>query len=206
MRLYSWNVNGLRACLGKGFLDFFQQADADLFALQETKLQPGQVELELPGYQQYWNSAVKKGYSGTAVFSRLEPLSVAYDFPGGQDGEGRAITLELPEFYFVTVYSPNVQRELTRLEFRMGWQDALAAYLKELDRGSECGPSGNRPKESQVQPGQRGLYRSGAAEARRTFGRGLCGYLPGSVPGSDRRVHLVELHVPRAAEQRRVEN
>ena len=134
MRLISWNVNGLRACLSKGFLDFFRAADADVFCLQETKLQPDQIELELPGYQQYWNSAVKKGYSGTAVFTRIPPLSVSCGVgSSAHDDEGRAITLEFEDFYLVTCYTPNAQRGLARLDFRMAWEDELRAYLKGLE-------------------------------------------------------------------------
>lgn len=134
MKLISWNVNGLRACLGKGFLDFFQEADADVVCLQETKMQQGQAELTLPGYEQYWNSAVKKGYSGTAVFTRIPPLSVSYGIGLPEhDTEGRVITLELADFYLVTCYTPNAQRELTRLPYRMEWEDAFRAYLVGLD-------------------------------------------------------------------------
>ena len=134
MKLISWNVNGLRACLGKGFLDFFNAENADVFCLQETKMQPGQADLDLPGYEQYWNSAVRKGYSGTAVFTRIPPLSAAYGIGlPEQDSEGRAITLEFEDFYLVTVYTPNAQRELTRLDYRMEWEDAFRAYVKALD-------------------------------------------------------------------------
>lgn len=134
MKLISWNVNGLRACVTKGFLDFFKEADADVFCLQETKLQPGQIELDLPGYHQYWNSAEKKGYSGTAVFTKQEPLSVAYGIGVEEhDHEGRVITLEFPEYYVVTVYTPNSQRELTRLDYRMKWEDDFLSYLKGLE-------------------------------------------------------------------------
>ena len=134
MKLVSWNVNGLRACLGKGFLDYFREADADVFCLQETKMQPGQAELDLPGYAQYWNSAEKKGYSGTAVFSRREPLSVRNDIGDPVHvGEGRAITLEFPEFFLVTVYTPNAQDGLARIDYRMEWEDAFRAYLLSLD-------------------------------------------------------------------------
>ena len=134
MKLLSWNVNGLRACLNKGFLDFFNVMDADVFCLQETKLQPHQITLELPGYQQFWNSAVKKGYSGTAVFTRLPPLSVSYGLGIPEhDTEGRVITVELEDLYLVTCYTPNAQRELTRLAYRMEWEDAFLDYLKGLD-------------------------------------------------------------------------
>ena len=134
MKLVSWNVNGLRACLGKGFLDAFSALDADIFSIQETKMQPGQAELDLPGYQQYWNSAEKKGYSGTAVFTRLEPLNVTCGIGSEEhDREGRAITLEFEDFYLVNCYVPNAQRELTRLDWRMEWEDALREYLLGLD-------------------------------------------------------------------------
>ena len=130
MKLVSWNVNGLRACLGKGFLDAFSSLDADIFSIQETKMQPDQAELDLPGYKQYWNSAEKKGYSGTAVFTRLEPLNVTCGIGSEEhDREGRAITLEFEDFYLVNCYVPNAQRELTRLDWRMEWEDALREYL-----------------------------------------------------------------------------
>lgn len=135
MKLVSWNVNGLRACMGKGFLDFFNGVDADMFCLQETKLQPEQIQLELPGYRQYWNSAQKKGYSGTALFTRVPPLSVACGMGIAEhDGEGRVITAEFEEFYLVTCYTPNAQRGLTRLEYRMAWEDAFLSYLQGLDK------------------------------------------------------------------------
>ncbi len=134
MKFVSWNVNGLRACLKKGFMESFHQLDADIVGLQETKMQPGQAILELNGYRQYWNSAEKKGYSGTAVFSRVEPMAVR-DGIGIEehDHEGRVITLELPEYYFVTVYTPNSKRELERLSYRMEWEDAFRTYLLGLD-------------------------------------------------------------------------
>ncbi|MCY1712936.1 exodeoxyribonuclease III [Caproiciproducens galactitolivorans] len=134
MRFFSWNVNGLRACLNKGFLDFFCAADADAVCLQETKMQPGQVEIELPGYRQYWNSAEKKGYSGTAIFTRLEPISVSYDIQAEEHvGEGRSITLEFEDYYLVTVYTPNAQRGLVRIDYRMSWEDAFRSYLQQLN-------------------------------------------------------------------------
>lgn len=134
MKFVSWNVNGLRACVGKGFLDVFSALDADCFCLQETKLQPDQISLELPGYQQYWNSAVKKGYSGTAIFTRREPRSVRYDIGDeAHVGEGRAITLEFDDLFLVTVYTPNSQDGLARLDYRMAWEDAFRRYLLELD-------------------------------------------------------------------------
>ena len=129
MKLISWNVNGLRACIGKGFMDFFNKIDADVFCLQETKLQPEQISLDLPGYHQYWNSAVKKGYSGTAVFCKEEPLSVAFGIGIPEhDTEGRVITAEFEKFYLINVYTPNAQRGLTRLDYRMKWEDDFRAY------------------------------------------------------------------------------
>ncbi len=135
MKLISWNVNGLRACMGKGFLDFFREIDADVVCLQETKLQPHQIELELPGYTQFWNSAEKKGYSGTALFTRVEPLNVRRGIGVPEhDGEGRVITAEYGDFFLVCCYTPNAQRGLTRLDYRMRWEEAFRAYLLELDR------------------------------------------------------------------------
>ena len=134
MKLISWNVNGIRACLEKGFLDTFSALDADFFCLQETKAQPHQVTLELPGYHQFWYSAEKKGYSGTAIFAKREPLSVAYGVGvEALDHEGRLITLEYPDFYLLTCYTPNAQDGLKRLEHRMQWEDAFRAYLQSLD-------------------------------------------------------------------------
>lgn len=133
MKLVSWNVNGLRACVQKGFLDIFKEMDADMFCLQETKLQEGQIELDLPGYYQYWNYAEKKGYSGTAVFTKIKPLSVSYGIGIPEhDKEGRVITLEYEGFYFITCYTPNSQNELARLSYRMEWEDAFLAYLDGL--------------------------------------------------------------------------
>lgn len=135
MKLISWNVNGLRAAMTKGFMDAFNELDADMFCLQETKLQPEQIEMVLPGYEQYWNSAVKKGYSGTAIFTRVKPLSVVNGIGIEEhDQEGRVITAEYDNFYLVTCYTPNSQRELARLDYRMTWEDAFRAYLLELDK------------------------------------------------------------------------
>lgn len=134
-KLISWNVNGLRACVGKGFMDFFKEVDADVFCIQESKLQEGQIELDLPGYHQYWNYARKKGYSGTAMFTREEPLSVAYGIGIEEhDQEGRVITAEFPEYYVVTCYTPNSQDGLARLDYRMKWEDDFLAYLKGLEQ------------------------------------------------------------------------
>lgn len=134
MKFISWNVNGLRACVQKGFLDFFHTIDADFFCIQESKLQEGQIDLDLPGYYQYWNYAEKKGYSGTAVFTKQEPLTVTYGIGIPEhDREGRVITLEYETFYLVTCYTPNSQNELARLPYRMDWEDVFLSYLKVLD-------------------------------------------------------------------------
>ena len=134
MKLVSWNVNGIRACVQKGFLDFFKEADADIFCIQESKMQEGQLELQLDGYHQYWNYAEKKGYSGTAIFTKQEPISVQYGIGIEEhDKEGRVITLEFEDFYMVTVYTPNSQNELARLPYRMQWEKDFLAYLKKLE-------------------------------------------------------------------------
>ncbi len=135
MKLISWNVNGLRACLNKGFMDYFNKVDADIFCVQETKMHPEQAEIVLPGYKQYWNSAERKGYSGTAVFTRMEPINVSYDINDSEHiGEGRSITLEYEDYFFVTVYTPNSQRGLARIDYRMSWENAFREYLNQLDK------------------------------------------------------------------------
>ena len=173
MKLISWNVNGLRACVTKGFLDYFREADADVFCIQESKLQEGQISLELEGYHQYWNYAEKKGYSGTAIFSKKEPLSVSRGLGIEEhDHEGRVIALEYEDFYLVTVYTPNSQDGLARLDYRMAWEDDFRRYLKALEekkaggglRGYECSTSGDRPEESEDQPEECRVYRSGKGE------------------------------------------
>ena len=134
MKFVTWNVNGIRACIQKGFLDFFHEIDADIFCIQESKLQAGQLELDLEGYHQYWNYAEKKGYSGTAIFTKKEPLSVQYGIGiKAHDKEGRVITLEFETFYMVTVYTPNSQNELVRLPYRMQWENDFLTYLKKLE-------------------------------------------------------------------------
>ena len=134
MKCISWNVNGLRACMGKGFADFFTEADADFFCLQETKLQEGQISFSPPGYEAFWNYAEKKGYSGTAIFAKNKPLSVRMGMGIDElDTEGRLITLEYPDFFFLTCYTPNAQRELVRIDHRMRWEDAFLSYLRSLD-------------------------------------------------------------------------
>ncbi len=134
MKLISWNVNGLRACMNKGFQDFLAASGADIFCVQETKMQKGQAEFDFSGYEEYWNSAEKKGYSGTAIFTKIKPLNVSYDMGIAEhDQEGRIIAAEFDDFYLVNVYTPNSQRELARLDYRMQWEDAFRAYVKELD-------------------------------------------------------------------------
>lgn len=134
MKLISWNVNGIRACLTKGFANFFKQEDADIFCLQETKCQPEQIELEFEGYKSYWNSAEKKGYSGTAIFTKKEPINVTYGIGKEEhDKEGRVITLEYENFYIVTIYTPNSKKELERLEYRMTWEDEIRKFLLKLN-------------------------------------------------------------------------
>lgn len=135
MKLISWNVNGLRACLGKGFMEFFKSKDADFFCIQETKMQPEQAEINLDGYYQYWNSAEKKGYSGTAIFTKYEPINVTYDIGITEHShEGRVITLEMDKFYLVNCYTPNAKRGLERLDYRMQWEDDFRKYLLKLDK------------------------------------------------------------------------
>ena len=135
MKLISWNVNGIRACVQKGFLDFFKEVDADMFCIQESKVQEGQIDLDLDGYYKYWNYAEKKGYSGTAIFTKLEPMNVSYGIGIEEhDNEGRVITLEFENFYLVTVYTPNSKSELERLDYRMVWEDEFRKYLKNLDK------------------------------------------------------------------------
>lgn len=135
MKLVSWNVNGLRACVKKGFLDYFNEVGADFFCIQESKLQEGQIDLDLDGYYQYWNYAVKKGYSGTAIFTKHKPISVKYGVgENEEEDEGRIITLEYDQFYLVNVYTPNAKRDLTRLDYRVEWEDELRGYLVELDQ------------------------------------------------------------------------
>ncbi|WP_062104919.1 exodeoxyribonuclease III [Bacillus niameyensis] len=135
MKLVSWNVNGIRACVKKGFLDYFTEENADIFCIQETKLQDGQIQLDLENYNQYWNYAIKKGYSGTAIFTRIKPLSVKYGVGTDEtEDEGRIITLEFEEFFLINVYTPNSQRDLARLSYRLTWEDRILTYIKELDQ------------------------------------------------------------------------
>ena len=186
MKLVSWNVNGLRACLGKGFLDFCAVADADIICLQETKMRPEQAEFDLPGYHRYWNSADKAGYSGTAVFTRRQPLSVTYDFGIDEHRhEGRVITAEYPDFYLVCCYTPNSKDQLARLDYRMAWEDDIRDYLLDLDAKKPvvyCGDLNVAHQEIDIKnPGPN----------RRN-------------PGQDRGLLLVELPLQCPEEQRRV--
>ena len=178
MKLISWNVNGLRACLQKGFMDFFKEADADVFCLQETKLQEGQHDLELLGYYQYWNYAEKKGYSGTALFTKKEPLRVTYGMGVEEhDHEGRMITAEYEEFYVVTVYVPNSQRELTRLAYRMQWEEDFLHYLKALEESKPvifCGDLNVAHQEIDLKNPKTNHHNAGFTDEERTcFGRVL---------------------------------
>lgn len=175
MKLISWNVNGLRACVQKGFLDFFQKIDADIFCLQETKLQEGQIDLDLPGYYQYWNYAQKKGYSGTAVFTKQRPISERYGLGIEEhDKEGRVITLEFDSFYLVTVYTPNSQNELARLDYRMEWEDAFRAYLLQLNDSKPvvvCGDMNVAHKEIDLKNPKTNVKNAGFTfEEREKFG------------------------------------
>ena len=171
MKLISWNVNGLRAAMGKGFMDAFATLNADIFCLQETKLQEGQIQMELPGYYQYWNYAEKKGYSGTAIFTKQEPLSVRYGIGVDEfDHEGRVITLEYPDFFFITVYTPNSQDGLARLPYRMQWEDAFLQYLKGLEREKPvvfCGDLNVAHKEIDIKNPKSNIHNAGFTQEER---------------------------------------
>ena len=171
MKLISWNVNGLRAVMGKGFPEVFSALDADIFCLQETKLQAGQISLELPGYHQYWNYAEKKGYSGTAVFSKAPALSVAYGLGINEfDHEGRVITLEYPDCYFITVYTPNSQDGLARLPYRMAWEDAFLSYLKNLEKTKPvvfCGDLNVAHREIDIKNPKANIHNAGFTQEER---------------------------------------
>ena len=182
MRLISWNVNGFRACLEKGFLEFFEQQEADIFCIQETKMQEGQATFSPEGYFQYWNSAEKKGYSGTAVFTKKKPLSVSFGLGElWKDNEGRAITLEFEDFYLLCVYVPNSQRELARLDFRMSWEDAVREYISRLDKKKPlvlCGDLNVAHEEIDLKnPKQNRMSAGFSDEERAKFGELLeCGF------------------------------
>ena len=172
MKLISWNVNGIRACVTKGFLDYFNEMDADIFCIQESKLQAGQIDLHLEGYHQYWNFAEKKGYSGTAIFTKEEPLNVSYGIGIEEhDKEGRVITLEFDKFYMVTVYTPNSKTELARLDYRMVWEDAFREYLLELDKKKPviiCGDLNVAHKEIDLKNPKTNLRNAGFTEEERS--------------------------------------
>lgn len=172
MKLISWNVNGIRACVTKGFLEYFKEMDADIFCIQESKLQEGQIDLELEGYHQYWNYAEKKGYSGTAIFTKEKPLSVSYGLGIEEhDKEGRVITLEFENFYMVTVYTPNSKNELARLDYRMVWEDAFRDYLKVLDEKKPvivCGDLNVAHKEIDLKNPKTNLRNAGFTEEERS--------------------------------------
>ena len=178
IKLISWNVNGLRACMQKGFMDFFREADADIFCLQETKMQAGQLDLELPGYHQYWNYAEKKGYSGTALFTKKEPLKVTYGIGVEEhDHEGRVITAEYEKYFVITVYVPNSQRELTRLDYRMQWEEAFLNYLKKLEENKPviyCGDLNVAHQEIDLKNPKTNHHNAGFTdEERKCFGKVL---------------------------------
>ena len=178
MKLISWNVNGLRACVGKGFLEIFQKLDADIFCLQETKMQAGQLDLDLPGYHQYYNYADKKGYSGTAPFTKKEPLNVTYGIGVDvHDHEGRVITAEFEDFFFITVYVPNSQNELARLDYRMEWERDFLAYVKKLEENKPviyCGDLNVAHKEIDLKNPKTNHHNAGFTdEERAAFSRVL---------------------------------
>lgn len=209
-KMISWNVNGLRACVGKGFLDYFKEMDADIFCIQESKLQEGQIELDLEGYHQYWNYAKKKGYSGTALFTKEEPVSVAYGIGIEEhDQEGRVITAEFADYYVVTCYTPNSQSELARLSYRMTWEDAFLAYLKGLEQKKPvifCGDFNVAHEEIDLKNpksnrGNAGFSGPGTGEADPASGQRFYRCVPGPLPGSG-GIQLVELSVQRPQEQR----
>ena len=171
MELISWNVNGIRACVTKGFSDFFKKVNADIFCLQETKCQPDQIELEFEGYKSYWNSAEKKGYSGTAIFTKKQPLKVTYGIGIEEhDKEGRVITLEFEKFYMVTIYTPNAKRELERLDYRMTWEDEVKKYLLKLNESKPvimCGDLNVAHKEIDLKNPKTNLLNAGFVDSFR---------------------------------------
>lgn len=175
MKIISWNVNGIRACMRNGLLDFLREEDADAVCIQETKMQPGQAVVELPGYEQYWNSAVKKGYSGTSIFTKHKPLSVNYNINAeGHDSEGRAITLEYPDYYLITNYSPNAQDGLARIDYRLSWEAANRGYLRSLDAEKPlilCGDLNVAHKEIDLKNPKQNIGHAGFSnEEREAFG------------------------------------
>lgn len=211
-KLISWNVNGLRACVGKGFLDFFREADANVFCIQESKLQEGQIELDLPGYHQYWNYARKKGYSGTAMFTKEEPMSVSYGIGMEEhDTEGRVITAEFPEYYVVTCYTPNSQDGLARLDYRMKWEDDFLAYLKKLEKNKPvvfCGDLNVAHKEIDLKNPKTNRKNAGFTDeegkVHRPSGSGLRGHVPLFLSGPGGDILLVVLPFQRQGQECRV--
>jgi exodeoxyribonuclease III len=204
MKLITWNVNGLRACMNKGFADFMQQADADIFCIQETKMQREQSTFEFPGYHEYWNSAVKKGYSGTAIFTKEEPENVTYGLGIEEhDQEGRVITAEYPGFILVNVYTPNSQRGLVRLDYRGKMGGCLPGLCEPAGgekagdrvRGPERGRTAHRPEEPGQQSQERRVQRSGTGQVPTVPAARVRGFLPQPVSGSGRGLHLVVLYV-----------
>ena len=171
MKFVSWNVNGLRACVKKGFLDYFNEVNADFFCIQETKLQEGQIELELDGYYQYWNYALKKGYSGTAIFSKHQPISVKYGVgENDSEAEGRIITLEFDQFYLVNVYTPNSKRDLTRLDYRLEWEEEIRRFLVQLDQAKPviyCGDLNVAHQEIDLKNAKSNIGNSGFTDEER---------------------------------------
>jgi exodeoxyribonuclease-3 len=171
MKLISWNVNGLRACVDKGFMDFFNEVDADIFCIQESKLQEGQIALDMPGYHQYWNYAEKKGYSGTAMFTKTEPITVTYGLGIPEhDKEGRVITAEFKDYYVITVYTPNSQRELTKLDYRCKWEAAFLAYIKKLEENKPvifCGDLNVAHKEIDLKNPKTNRHNAGFTDEER---------------------------------------
>ena len=209
MKLVSWNVNGLRACLTHGFAESFAALDADVFCLQETKMQPGQADFHPEGYEEYFYSAEKKGYSGTACYCKVKPMSVALGVGAGEhDREGRVITLEYPGFYLVNCYTPNSQEELRRLDYRMAWEDMFRAYLLKLDAQKPvilCGDLNVAHQEIDIKNPDSNRRSAGFTdeERDRPAGGGLCRQLPPAAPRRG-QVQLVELPLPRPRPERRV--
>ena len=205
-KFISWNVNGLRACVGKGFLDFFKEIDADVFCIQESKLQEGQIDLDLPGYHQYWNYALKKGYSGTAMFTKEEPLSVSYGIGMEEhDTEGRVITAEFPDYYVVTCYTPNSQDGLARLDYRMKWEDDFLAYLKGLEKDKPvvfCGDLNVAHKEIDLKNPKTNRKNAGFTDEER--GKFTDLLAAGFVDTFRRDLFLVVLPFQRQGQERRV--
>ena len=207
MKLISWNVNGIRACLDKGFLDFFKAEDADVFCLQETKMQKGQAEIDTPGYHQYWNSAVKKGYSGTAVFTKEEPIDVKYGIEGLHDDEGRVITLEFEKYFLVCCYTPNAQEGLKRLGYRCEFEDDMREYLSSLRDKKPvvyCGDLNVAHKEIDLKQTEPRFFRRGEGEVYPFALRGIYRQFQASLPRSGGGLQLVVLQIQGQREECRL--